>query len=113
VDEKRKFELMSVSDVFVCPSLWESFGMILLEAMACKTPIVATKVASIPEVVGECGVLVEPRNPRALADGIRRLLDDKKNAKKLAQKAYSRLAQNFTVERMTDDYIKLYEKLIS
>jgi len=113
VDERKKLELMSASDVFICPSLWESFGMILLEAMACKLPVVTTRVASIPEVVGDCGVLVEPRNSRELSDGVRKLLDDKKAAKKLAQKAYCRLTKNFTVERMADGYIKLYKELTS
>ncbi|NYZ75674.1 glycosyltransferase family 4 protein [Candidatus Micrarchaeota archaeon] len=113
VDERRKLEFLSSSDAFVCPSLWESFGVVLLEAMACKTPIVATRAASIPEVVGDCGVLVEPRNSRELSDGIKNLLDDKKASKKLTQKAYERLIKNFTVERMADSYIKLYAKLIS
>jgi glycosyltransferase involved in cell wall biosynthesis len=113
VDERKKLELMSASDALVCPSLWESFGMILLEAMACRLPVVATRVASIPEVVGDCGVLVEPRNPKELSDGMRKLLDDKKAAKKLARKAYVRLTENFTVERMADGYIRLYKELIS
>ena len=111
VDERRKLEFLSASDVFVCPSLWESFGVILLEAMACKTPIVSTNVASIPEVVGECGVLVEPRNPEQLSKGIGRLLDDRKYAKRLAQRAYERLIDNFTAENMADRYIKLYAML--
>jgi glycosyltransferase involved in cell wall biosynthesis len=112
VDERRKFEFLSAADVFVCPSLWESFGIVLLEAMACKTPIVATNVASIPEVVGECGVLVEPRNPKALSEAIRRLLDDKQTAKKLVDKAAKRAKQNFDITKMADLYIQMYEKLM-
>ena len=111
VHGKRKLEYLSASDIFVFPSLSESFGMVLLEAMACKTPIVASKVAGIPEVIGRDGVLVEPRNPAKLSEGIRELLDDEKTAKKLASRAYKRLTQNFTVERTAAAYIELYERL--
>ncbi len=112
VDERRKLEFLSASDLFICPSLWESFGIVLLEAMACKIPVVTTRVASIPEVVGDCGILVEPRNPKALSHGVAALLDDKKTSKKLAQKAYGRLLKNFTVQRMTAAYIELYKKIL-
>jgi len=112
LDEKKKLEYMSASDAFVFPSFSESFGMTLLDAMACKTPIVASRVASIPEVVGNCGVLVEPRDPVKLAEGIEKLLNDKKASKKLASKAYERLTSNFTVEKMVDGYLRMYEKVL-
>jgi glycosyltransferase involved in cell wall biosynthesis len=113
ISEREKREFFSSADVFLCPSIWESFGMILLEAMACKTPIVATRVASIPEVVGDCGILVKPRAPEELAAGIGKLLDDKNYAKRLAQKAYNRLNQNFSSEKMASSYINVYEKIIN
>ncbi|MEM3556242.1 MAG: glycosyltransferase family 4 protein [Candidatus Micrarchaeia archaeon] len=113
VDEGKKLELLSASDVFVCPSLWESFGIVLLEAMACKTPIVASNVASIPEVVGECGVLVEPRNSKAISEGVTQLLDDKKTARELAQKAYRRVKRSFTIQKTADGYAKLYGRLFN
>jgi glycosyltransferase involved in cell wall biosynthesis len=112
VDERRKLELLSASDVFVCPSLWESFGVVLLEAMACETPIVASRVASIPEIVGEDGVLVEPRNPQSISNGIARMLKDKKASRKLAGKARKHLLKNFTAQKMAERYIELYEKLL-
>lgn len=61
----------------VLPSLYEGFGLPVLEAMACGTPVVATSVTSIPEIAGGAAVLVPPRDPEAVADGIRRALDDR------------------------------------
>jgi len=112
VDNLRKMKYLSVSDAFVFPSHSEAFGMVLLEAMACKTPIVATDVSSIPEVVGDCGVLVQPANPYALAKGISKILDDRKYADKLAGKGYERLIAKFTIDRMVNNYIKIYKEAV-
>jgi teichuronic acid biosynthesis glycosyltransferase TuaC len=66
---------MSAVDVFVLPSRTEPLGVVLLEAMACGTPCVATRVGGIPEIVGEeCGLLVEPDDPAALADAVAEVL---------------------------------------
>jgi glycosyltransferase involved in cell wall biosynthesis len=71
-------DLLSKCDVFVLPSRWESFGLVLLEALYCGIPVVATNVVGIPEVIedGTNGLLVEPENPVALAAAIKRILSD-------------------------------------
>jgi glycosyltransferase involved in cell wall biosynthesis len=66
---------MSAADVFVLPSRAEPLGVVLLEAMACGTPCVASRVGGIPEIVGAgCGRLVEPDDPGALADAVAEVL---------------------------------------
>jgi glycosyltransferase involved in cell wall biosynthesis len=69
---------MTVSSVFVLPTLSESFGIVNLEAMASGLPIVATKVGGLPDIIksGENGFLVEPKNPEAVAEKILLVLRD-------------------------------------
>jgi glycosyltransferase involved in cell wall biosynthesis len=66
--------LYSAAAAFLFPSLYEGFGMPPLEAMACGTPVVASSATAIPEVVGEAGLLVEPRDPRAMAEALQAVL---------------------------------------
>ena len=61
---------------FVFPSLYEGFGLPPLEAMACGIPVLTSRVCSLPEVVGDSGILVDPLDVEAIADGIRRLVQD-------------------------------------
>ncbi len=68
--------LYSAASLFVYPSLYEGFGLPLLEAMACGAPVVAANTSSLPEVVGEAGLLVDPYNVDALATAIARMLAD-------------------------------------
>jgi glycosyltransferase involved in cell wall biosynthesis len=69
-------DLYAAADVFVFPSLFEGFGIPVLEAMACGTPVCASDIASIPEIVGEAGLLFDPQEPRAIADTLHRLLTE-------------------------------------
>ena len=59
--------------MFVFPSLYEGFGLPVLEAMACGTPVVCSSATALPEVVGDAGILVDPYDPDSIADGIRRM----------------------------------------
>src|SRR6266404_5348124 len=71
---------------FVFPSLHEGFGLPPLEAMACGTPVVTSNVCSIPEVVGDAGILVDPFDVEAIADGIKRLVQDSSLREELRRK---------------------------
>lgn len=73
-DELRLF--YSSADILVFPSLHEGFGWPPLEAMACECPVVASSSASLPEVCGDAAIYVKPTDPREIATGIRRLLED-------------------------------------
>ncbi len=76
VDENDAPALMNAASVFVYPSLYEGFGLPPLEAMACGTPVVCSNASSLPEVVGDGGILVEPRDAGALAGAVERVLAD-------------------------------------
>jgi len=85
-----------LSDVYrgalalVFPSLYEGFGLPPLEAMACGVPVLTSNVCSLPEVVGDAGVLVDPLDVEAIADGIRRLVQDSELRTELRQKGLLR-----------------------
>ncbi len=74
--EETLAALYRLANVFVFPSLYEGFGLPPIEAMASGTPVVVSNVSSLPEIVGDAGVLVNPYDAAAIADGIRRVLDD-------------------------------------
>jgi glycosyltransferase involved in cell wall biosynthesis len=113
LSEREMIQYYSASDVFVLPSLWEPFGIVLLEAMACGVPTIATRVGGIPEVLDGCGVLVEPGRPSALAEAIDRVLDDSRLRKKLSRAARARCVRMFDWEviarRMERSYSRFLE----
>lgn len=76
IAEADKAALISGAQVFAYPSLYEGFGFPVLEAQACGVPLLASHTSSLPEVVGEGGLLVDPLDETAIAEGLARLLDD-------------------------------------
>lgn len=87
--------LMAGAKAFVLPSYWEGFGIPVVEAMACGTPVVVSNVASLPEIVEDAGILVDPSDPSSIAEGIKRVVTLSENEyNKLVDKSY-RQAQKF------------------
>lgn len=104
-------------DVFCLPSIEQSeaFGLVQLEAMACGKPVVCTQLGNGVNVVHQHGVTgwaVPPRDPKALADALRGMLDDKNLREKMGQAARARAWNNYSVEAMTRRHIELYESLL-
>jgi glycosyltransferase involved in cell wall biosynthesis len=99
--------LYSAATLFVLPSLYEGFGLPVLEAMACGTPVVATDASSLPEVVGDAGLLVPPGDPGALAGAMARVLDDAALAADLRQRGLRR-AKGFTWEATAAKTLAVY-----
>jgi len=99
-------------DLFVLSSYLEGLGSSILDAMACRLPVVATKVGGIPEVVihGETGLLVPPRNPSALARAILNLYKNKTLASRLGKRGYEVVHQKFSAEAMAGKVVRLYER---
>lgn len=96
-DEDRKF-YYSLASVFVYPSFFEGFGFPPLEAMACKTPVVASFNSSLPEVVGEAGILVDPHNAVDISEAIKSILTDSGLRSLMVKKGLQR-TQNFSWEK--------------
>jgi len=112
--EEEYVQLYSGARVFVCPSIYEPFGIITLEAMACKIPVVASAVGGILEVVvpEETGILVEPGNCGQIADAVNRLLKNRSLAKTLGENGRRRAEKYFSWEFIAKKVKKLYETLI-
>ncbi|MFC1849713.1 glycosyltransferase [candidate division CSSED10-310 bacterium] len=106
-------ELLSMMNVFVLASLWEGMPLTVLEAMACKKPIVATNVDGVSESLtdGETGFLVPSQDPAALADKIIYLLENKDVGKKLGERARKVLVKKFPIEKMVRETSNLYTQL--
>ena len=99
-------------DIFALSSIYESFGLIFLEAGYYHLPTVATNVEGIPEVVadGETGLLCNPRDPETLAKNIVYLIEHPEERKRIGDNAYNRVTTLFTSEKMVQAYKKLYEE---
>jgi glycosyltransferase involved in cell wall biosynthesis len=102
-------------DVFVHPSRWEGFGLVLLEAMASKLPVVATNVSAIPEIVDNehTGLLVDPEKPDELSRAMVRLGQDKELRENFGQAGYHRVKEKFSVEEMIRKYDELYRRVLN
>ncbi|MFQ6038147.1 MAG: glycosyltransferase family 4 protein [Candidatus Aminicenantales bacterium] len=102
-------------DVFVLSSYLEGMGSSILDAMACRLPVVATRVGGIPEVVvhRKTGILVPPRSPKALAQAIIRLYEDRDLAARLGEEGYNIVHEKFSADAMAARVIELYEDLAS
>ncbi|HLV37784.1 MAG TPA: glycosyltransferase [Spirillospora sp.] len=106
--------LMSAFDVLLVPSLWEGFGLVILEAMSQQVPVVASAVSAIPEIVvhGETGLLFPPRDVDALAAALVSLLVDAPLRRHMGMLAEDRLETHFTARRMIDQTVELYRSLL-
>lgn len=102
--------LLTAFDVFVLPSAKEGFPWALLEAMAAKVPVVATRVGAVPEMLEHrvSGLIVKPRDPEMLARAITELLGNERLGQELAIRAHQQVITRFTLREMISQYEKLF-----
>jgi glycosyltransferase involved in cell wall biosynthesis len=107
--------VMAGLDVLVVPSLWEGFGLVILEAMARQVPTIASAVSAIPEIIvdGETGLLVPPRDVDALAGALETMFADHALRRHMGLLAEDRLEAHFSAEQMVDQTIALYNQLLA
>lgn len=101
--------LMGNADIFVFPSLFEGFGIPLLEAMAAKTPIITSNTTSMPEIVGDAAILVNPHSIDEIADAICELLENDSLRMELVQKGQRRI-KNFSWQKTAQETINFLLK---
>ena len=106
-------QILHSLDLFVLSSYLEGLGSSILDAMACKLPVVATSTGGIPEAVKNevTGFLVPPRNPKALAEAILKLYKNRDWGRKMGEEGYKLVQEKFSIKSMVDKTISFYNKL--
>ena len=104
--------LYRLADVFVFPSLYEGFGLPPLEAMASGTPVVTSNVSSLPEVAGDAALLVDPRDPEAIAGAIKMVLTDCTLREELRRRGLAR-ARSFSWEQSVARARAIYAEVLA
>ncbi|MEM3617212.1 MAG: glycosyltransferase family 4 protein [Candidatus Bathyarchaeia archaeon] len=114
VDDRTLRTLQKYADVSVVPSLFEPFGIVALEAMAAKSPVVVSDTGGLSEIVEHdvTGIKVYPNNPDSLAWGITRVLLDENLANKLRENAYQKVIENYNWEKISQQTKKVYESVL-
>jgi len=111
MNQKELFYLYKRAKLFIYPSLYDSFGLPVLEAMACGTPVVTSNVSSLPEVGGDAVVYCNPNDINDIKDKIEMVLDDEKLQEELRQKGLQR-AKEFSWEKSASKHIKVFQEVM-
>ena len=110
IDEEDKIPIYKFAQIFVFPSLYEGFGMPVLEAMASGTPVITSNISSMPEVAGNAGILIDPFNENEIFEAYKKILLDKKLQRKMIQKGLEQ-AKKFQWKKSVEILEQIYEKM--
>jgi len=110
IPEEEMPTMISAASLFVFPSLYEGFGIPLLEAMACGTPILASNVSSIPEVVESAALLFDPYNVNEMANAIDKAINDKDLRQKLVRKGFKQI-KKYSWENTAKEILGVFEEV--
>jgi glycosyltransferase involved in cell wall biosynthesis len=103
--------LYSHAEAFVFPSLYEGFGIPLLEAMACGAPVITGAECALPEVAGEAALYINPQDPEQLGAELEGLVGDRGLQERLRRKGFERVKQ-FSWDRAGQETLKLYREVL-
>jgi glycosyltransferase involved in cell wall biosynthesis len=114
-DQKRIAQILAASDLFLMPSIAESFGMMAVESMACGTPVVAFDGTALPDIIDapRCGIVVPYKDHIAFAAAIEALLEQPDVRKKLSINGVRRVESEYTLDLYLNRHLELYERLLS
>jgi glycosyltransferase involved in cell wall biosynthesis len=109
ISDQEMVDLYARATIAIIPSVYEGFGFPAGEAMACGVPVISTRGGALPEVVGNCGVLVEPKDSQGLASAILDLLNRPDELERLASIGRQRIEQQFQWSRAAAEFLTLYQ----
>jgi glycosyltransferase involved in cell wall biosynthesis len=112
VDDGELPMLYNCADLFVYPSLYEGFGLPPLEAMACGIPIITSNTSSLPEVVGNAGIMIDPSDIESLSEEMYRVLKDKELRHRMSRDGLKR-SKMFTWEKTVNNVLGVYNEVFS
>lgn len=104
--------IISQSTIFLYPSLRESFGIPILEGMACGVPVITSNTSSMPEVAGDAALLVDPQNSNEIKAAIEEILNDSALRNRLIEKGLER-ARQFSWKKMAENYLAIYKEVVA
>jgi glycosyltransferase involved in cell wall biosynthesis len=111
VDDEDLPDLYRGAQLFVFPSLYEGFGLPILEAMASGVPVITSATASMPEVAGDAAILVDPHDSEAIAEGMAQVLAEDRLRQAMIQKGLAR-ARRFTWDTVAQNTLEVYAALV-
>jgi len=114
IEKEELVQLYQEATLLVCPSLSEPFGIVNLEALSCKTPVIASNVGGIPHIIrnNKNGILVPPNDPPELAKAIQSLLDNEQIRREFGEDGRKWVVQNFSIEAVAERLCELYRELL-
>lgn len=112
VDQRAMPLFYGACKLVVYPSLYEGFGLPALEAMSAGVPLVVSNTSSLPEIVGDAGLFVDPRDPRSIAEGMKRLLNDQDLRTELVSRGLER-ARLFSWQKAAEKSVEVYQRVLS
>lgn len=110
IPHKEKIALLKGADFFVFPSLWEGFGLPVLEAMSLGTPVLTSNLSSLPEVAGSAALMVNPYKVKEITAGLKKLLDSSVKRRKL-KKLGLKQARKFSWKKCSQQTLKIYDEV--
>ncbi len=112
LDREELLGLMQGAEAFVYPSLYEGFGLPILEAFSLETPVITSSCSSMAEVAREAAVLVEPKSEESIAEGIKRVLKNEELRKELVKKGKERL-KDFSWHKTAEQTLEVYDRMLN
>ncbi|TBR61952.1 glycosyltransferase family 1 protein [Mastigocladus laminosus UU774] len=110
-DKSTLVQIYNAADILIAPSFHEGFGITIIEAMACGTPVITSNVSAMPEVVGNAGIMIDPKDSQAIAEKVLHLSQDSIYYQHLQEKGLAR-ARSFSWENTGDKVAQVYEKVL-
>lgn len=111
VEDKDLIKIYNLATVTLLPSFYEGFGLPILESQACGTPVITSSVSSMPEVIGEGGLLIDPNSPSELKEAVLKVFTDEKLRENLVKKGLNNF-QKFSWERTIKKTVEIYQQAL-